>query len=134
MRNALTIPVWLTLAATAYLSRADTNPRQPIDIQHYVFRLTLSDDTDEIVGQSTIDLLTAKEVTDFWLDLTSPAEGKGMTVTRVASAAGDAVPHTHESDRLHIKPAAPLKPGGRHRFTIDYRGTPASGLRIGNNK
>ena len=37
---------------------ADTYPRQPgIDALNYVFRLTLSDDTDEIVGEATIDLL-----------------------------------------------------------------------------
>jgi hypothetical protein len=33
---------------------ADTYPRQPgIDALHYVFRVTLSDDTDEIIGEAT---------------------------------------------------------------------------------
>jgi len=38
-------------------AEADTYPRQAgIDALHYVFRLTLSDDTDEIVGEATVGL------------------------------------------------------------------------------
>ena len=34
---------------------ADQYPRQPgIDVQHYVFRVTLSDETDEIEGETTV--------------------------------------------------------------------------------
>ena len=36
---------------------ADNYPRQPgIDAQHYIFRVTLSDDTDEVAGEATADL------------------------------------------------------------------------------
>ena len=36
---------------------ADNYPRQPgVDAIHYSFRLTLSDDTDEVVGESTAEL------------------------------------------------------------------------------
>ena len=42
----------LTLGICAAL-HADTYPRQPgIDVQHYVFRITLTDDTDEIAGET----------------------------------------------------------------------------------
>jgi hypothetical protein len=54
--------VSLVLATVSAI--ADTYPRQPIDAQHYVFRLTLADDTDEIIGQSTIDLLAVNQVTE----------------------------------------------------------------------
>ena len=41
---------------------ADTYPRQPgIDVQHYVFRITLSDDTDEIAGETTVTVRFVKD-------------------------------------------------------------------------
>src|SRR5437763_63459 len=48
----------LLLAALALSAlRADTYPRQPgIDVQHYIFRVTLADDTDEIAGETTVSV------------------------------------------------------------------------------
>ncbi len=41
----------------AALGAADTYPRQAgIDAIHYIFRLALSDSTDEILGEATADL------------------------------------------------------------------------------
>src|SRR5258708_39553415 len=88
---------------------ADTYPRQPgIDAQHYIFRLTLSDDSDEIAGEATIDLrFVADGVKEFSLDLSTVAEGKGMKVSSV-SAKGEPLHYTHQADRLSITlPAAP---------------------------
>ena len=69
---------------------ADTYPRQPIDLEHYRFALTLSDTTDRIDGEATIRLQVLKAgVTSVSLDLASatPArDGKGMTVQSVTSA------------------------------------------------
>src|SRR5262249_58456681 len=61
---------------------ADTYPRQTgIDAIHYVFRLTLTDASDEISGEATADLRFVKDgVTQFWLDLASVADGRGMAV------------------------------------------------------
>ncbi len=58
---------------------ADTYPRQPgIDALHYIFRITLSDDTDEITGEATIELRFLNDhVTEFALDLTSAFKGEG---------------------------------------------------------
>ena len=71
---------WLLILSMAvYLPTAiaDTYPRQPgVDAQHYVFRLTLRDDTDEIAGEATADLLFVRDgVTEFWLDLVSTVNG-----------------------------------------------------------
>jgi len=114
---------------------ADTYPRQPgIDSQHYIFRITLSDDSDEITGETTAEFRFVKDgVTEIALDLASPADGKGMTVTSVAFD-GSPAKFTHESDWLVINlPFAPHA-GDLHRLTIQYHGIPASGLRIGANK
>src|ERR1041384_3300046 len=102
------------LSICASLVTADTYPRQPgIDALHYVFRLTLSDDSDEIVGEATIDLRFVKDgLTEFTLDLASVADGKGMTVSEVTSG-GAPVRYTHQSDLLRITPATPPQAGER---------------------
>jgi aminopeptidase N len=114
---------------------ADNYPRQPgIDVQSYIFRITLSDDTDEIVGETTVDVRFVQDgLPSFSLDLATPANGKGMTVSSVTSD-GAAVPFTHRNDRLLITLPAPAKAGQRRAFTIQYRGVPAGGLNIGKNR
>ena len=131
-------PHWksaLALLACAVFVHADNYPRQPgIDVEHYIFRVTLSDATGEIEGQTTVRIRFLKDgISEFWLDLAAPRDGEGMRVSSVTS--GDAsVRYTHEADRLTIAlPAAPAA-GDIRDFTVTYRGTPADGLRIGNNK
>src|SRR5215472_9655206 len=65
--------VFLGLGWTAPLARADTYPRQPgVDALHYVFRVTLRDDSDEIAGEATAAVRFVKEgLTEFALDLAS---------------------------------------------------------------
>ena len=114
---------------------ADNYPRQPgVDVQHYTFRVTLSDANDEIAGESTAVVKFVKDgVTEVALDLASPANGKGMTVTEVSSG-GAAVTYDHSADRLKIKlPAAP-KAGETRQFNVKYHGIAATGLHILQNK
>jgi aminopeptidase N len=125
----------------AFCCAADTYPRQPgVDAIHYIFRLTLSDSTDEIAGEATADLRFVKDgVTRFTLDLASVADGRGMSVVSVTSG-GAAVPYKHESDRLIIELASSPKAGDRRQFTTRYHGVPrdfgraAAGLSIRPNK
>lgn len=119
----------------AYALTADTYPRQSgVDAVHYVFRLTLTDESDEIAGEATATFRFVRDgVSEVALDLATSVNGKGMTVTDVTSD-GAAVRYTHQSDRLSISlPAAP--PAGELRtFTVRYHGAPASGLKILSNK
>src|SRR5712671_4849925 len=84
------------LALCASLAFADNYPRQPgIDAQHYIFRVTLTDDNDEVGGEATVDLRFVRSgVTEVVLDLTSLKDGKGMTVAAVSSR-GAALPFQH---------------------------------------
>ena len=125
--------VWFLIGLTP--AGADTYPRQPsVDALHYVFRLTLNDATDEIVGETTVDLRFVNDgVTEFALDLISVKNGKGMAVSAVMSA-GAPTPFAHRSDRLLITVTPRSKSGERRQFTVRYRGIPATGLRIGANK
>jgi aminopeptidase N len=129
-------PIVLGLAASVTpLAARDTYPRQPgVSIQHYVFALTLSDATDEIVGEATVTVgFTRDGLTTFFLDLASAAAGKGMTVTAVLA---DDVPvaYRHADNHLNITLARATRAGEWHRFTIRYHGVPADGLRTGVNK
>jgi len=82
---------------------ADDYPRQPsIDAQHYVFRIALTDDSEEITAEATATLRFVQAgVTRVSLDLASPRDGKGMSVTEVTSA-GAPIPYTHMGDRLTV--------------------------------
>ena len=125
----------LAAAACAPVIFADTYPRQPgIDVQHYIFRVTLSDQTDQISGQTTIVVrFVDAGVTHVAFDLASPGGGKGMTVDEVTSR-GAAVPHSHQANRLELTlPSAPER-GALREFTVKYHGVPADGLKILKNK
>src|SRR4029453_5087838 len=114
---------------------ADTYPRQPgVDAIHYVFRLSLGDASDEIVGETTV---TVKVVTDglreVVFDLTSAASNKGMTVTSVTLAPSGPLLYAHAGDRLRVTLPAPAHAEAELSFTINYTGIPGGGLRLINN-
>ncbi|MCK4773439.1 MAG: hypothetical protein KAT30_01595, partial [Candidatus Krumholzibacteria bacterium] len=116
----------------------DAYPRQPgIDAIHYVFRVTLRDDTDRIAAEAEVSIRFRYEgVTELALDLASVSRvsgGKGMTVSEVTSEGGP-VPWVHEADRLRITLAEAPAQGELRRFTVHYGGTPAAGLKIGPNR
>lgn len=109
---------------------ADTYPRQPgVDIVHYVFRVTLSDSTDEISGETTVDIRFVNEgVSEVALDLTSNMKVSAIT-------AGDsAVHYTRDGNRLRLDVNPAPKADAHRQFTIQYRGIPMDGLRISKNK
>lgn len=122
-------------SATAF---RDTYPKNPhIDVINYIFKLDLSDFTDEIIGEATIDVrFLIAGTQEFRLDLvnaTSILKGKGMIVSRV-TADGKTVSYHHENDALIIKLPSVSKANQREKFTIFYKGVPATGLKIAKNK
>ncbi len=124
----------LLAAVCVCTAAADTYPRQPgIDAQHYVFRVTLTDSSNEISGETTAVLKFVKAgLTEAALDLASPSNGKGMTVDSV-TCEGAAVVYRHENDRLRLT-FPPATAGEIRSFTVKYHGTPAGGLKIITNK
>src|SRR5262245_9839 len=129
------IPLLVLLSICASGASADTYPRQPgVDALHYIFRLTLSDESDELIGETTIDLRFVQDgLTEVVFDLASAANGKGMTVAEVTSNAAP-VRYAHQADRLRLTLTTAPKAGERRQFTVRYRGVPANGLRILKNK
>lgn len=117
------------------VSANDNYPKNPdIDVQHYKFDITLSDETDEIKSIAVIDiLLKKKDITKIRLDLTSAANGKGMTVASVTQA-GQKVVYTHLKNELFITLLKPSVAGQQISLTITYSGVPATGLHIKPNR
>ena len=116
----------------------DTYPKNPgIDALNYAFRIELSDTTDAIVGEMTLDLrFLAPNVRSVRLDLAkrdAAHGGKGMQVSAVTMD-GAAVSFTHANDELLIPLAAAPAVQQRSRVVVRYSGTPASGLAIKKNR
>ena len=120
---------------TVSAARSDTYPRQPgVDVLHYVFRVTVNDQTDEIAGETTVEVrFLQNNVTSLWLDLASTAGDKGMAVAGV-STAGAGARYEHKEDRLKIVLDPAPQAGEQRGFVISYRGVPRAGLRIGKNR
>ncbi|MES3034295.1 MAG: M1 family aminopeptidase [Gemmatimonadota bacterium] len=120
------------------LAVADTYPKNPgIDALNYAYTLALSDSSDVIVGELALDLrFVTAGVRAVRLDLINASGargGKGMTVSAV-TLDGSAVTYTHRNDELLVPLAAAPAVQRRARLVVRYSGTPASGLKIGNNR
>ncbi len=126
--------VFSLLVGTACAEARDPQlPNPAIDVEHYVFRLTLSDQTDAIAGEATLTVRFRSGAPILSLDF-DDVGGGGMTVTRVLLDGQELRSYRHEMDRLWIRLPDPPRAGAVHRFTVAYNGTPEDGLIIGQNK
>ncbi|HEU4576002.1 MAG TPA: M1 family metallopeptidase [Chitinophagaceae bacterium] len=123
----------LVLTGLQYL-HAQVRQQPVMDVQHYTFRLEISDATDSIKGKASISILFLQEAPQFALDLSNVNEtGKGMFVYRVTEN-HETLSYTRTNDKLLIKPLSACKPGETRTFDILYTGVPADGLIISKNK
>ncbi len=128
----------LPLYAFAAFPLSDNYPKNPnIDAINYKFRIELSDTTDEIVCEETIEIrYLAASVTTLRLDLIKASEklgNKGMVVNQVVSE-GKILEYVHENDALTITLPRPATLNQRSSYTVTYKGVPAAGLKIADNK
>lgn len=119
-------------------SITDPYPKNPkIDALNYRFEIELSDERDEILGKMTMDVrFLTDSILNLRLDLINKSaalENKGMQVTAVESN-GEPVTYQHDKDVLLITLPSPSTQNQRSQFAITYRGIPATGLIIANNK
>lgn len=140
MRYNNRISHFLLLAALFFCNgvRADHYPFNfNIDVQHYSFQLTLSDNSDEIEGIASITILfKTADVKNFRLDftnVTAATNGKGMNINSV-QLNGQSVSYVHQNDALIINLPEPSLKNQRLTFVINYHGIPDDGLRIGPTK
>ena len=116
----------------------DTYPKNPnIDIIHYSFSLTLSDQDDVIRGLTRIHFVSKKEgINQLRLDLinkTAESDGKGMEVEGVFEN-GRSLSFKHENDALWITLSPTPELNSSTTIEVRYKGVPATGLKIAPNK
>ncbi|MFC2166962.1 M1 family metallopeptidase [Acidobacteriota bacterium] len=137
--NLKNVPVlFFALLFVLTSASADFYPKNPhIDVQSYVFKVKLRDDTDDIQCQAVLEVKFLKEgIEEFSLDLVDrePREdGKGMVITGI-SKNGKELTFTHTNSRVGINLGEPVKLNETLTFEIDYHGVPADGLIIGENR
>ena len=133
----MTNPFAALLLIAAVAGPVDTYPRQPLDVEHYRFALTLADSTDRIAGVATVRLrLLAAEIRRVTLDLADASaarQGRGMRVSTVTRR-GAALAYTHAADRLTITLDHPSASGEVVELVVRYEGIPADGLQIAPTK
>jgi aminopeptidase N len=117
---------------------ADNYPRNySIDIIHYAFELKLSDESDEISGKATIQVLfKTNDIRQVRLDLinkTTERLEKGMVVESIIYN-NVKVAFTHQQDVLFIQLGGAAEKDKISTIVIKYKGVPADGLRIGPTK
>ncbi|MFT5761296.1 MAG: aminopeptidase N [Polaribacter sp.] len=115
----------------------DGYPKNPnIDVINYIFKIELSDTTDEIIVDLTVDVrFVGKDVKKMRLDLVNASSklgNKGMMVSSVSSN-GNPLKFTHKNDELFIHLSEPSKKNQRTKIQIQYKGIPANGLKIADN-
>ncbi|NJN41854.1 MAG: M1 family metallopeptidase [Flammeovirgaceae bacterium] len=126
------------LIVNSPFSLGDNYPKNPkIDVLNYIFQIELSDRSDEIKSEVTIDVRYLGEGVEMLrLDLVKARpelNNKGMIISQVTSE-GKSLDYIHEKDELKIKLKQPSQRNQRSQYTILYSGIPATGLKIANNK
>jgi aminopeptidase N len=130
--------VVLLLSFITTLSFADKYPKNVrIDVLNYLFKIELSDDSDEIKCEVSVDVrFLGTGVDSLRLDLTNASdalEHRGMKVHQVKWGE-EMLTFTHENNVLKIKLPRSSTLYERTLFTITYSGVPATGLKIAKNK
>ncbi len=154
MRNSTRIVIAALSLALAAPLWADTYPRQNgFRVTNYNFTVALSDASNELTVSEVVDLhFTAAGVASLMLDLcqlrTAPenpnrsnpclaakgdSAGTGMKVTAVTSG-GAALHFDHDHDVLRIDFPHASQAGENLSISLDYHGTPANGILIGDNR
>lgn len=115
----------------AMLAQKHQDRFNTIDVKHYQFNLTLTDESNVIHGQAVVSIHFKKDAPSIYLDLVNENSGEGMKVTEVKE--GDKILRfQHQNDRLNLTVNA--KAGQERQFTISYEGVPSTGLIIATNK
>ncbi|TCJ17845.1 M1 family peptidase [Flaviaesturariibacter flavus] len=106
---------------------------QDIDVLHYNFNLTLSDQSDSIKGIALINFETVKPRASVTFDLAAPRrDGKGMAVRSVKGA--DVESWSQRDDKVAIVFDLGSIAKTSKLVQIEYGGIPADGLIISKNK
>jgi aminopeptidase N len=135
-KNLILTAILFTLVLCSAASADHYKRNNGIDIQHYTFKLVLSDSTDLIRGNTRIQIkFLSAGINKINLDLTEydSSTGKGMKVSRIEHD-GKPLKFIQLKDQLEINLASPSYKNEMKIISIEYSGIPKDGLIISKNK
>lgn len=107
---------------------------EEIDVHDYIFRLELSDETDLIKGQATLEVRLLQDLSRINLDLYARQEdGKGMLVTAITDREGKNLNFSQSGNQLQVQFDSPRPAKSIQQLNISYEGIPENGMIISNN-
>jgi aminopeptidase N len=126
---------FLILLCLNYIA-VKTIAQSKIDVLHYRFEISLSDNSDTIKGKAAIIVKFLEETDQLSFDLITVTDGKGMTVISVMENPDDnkMFLSSHINNKVIISLPQKKKIGETTTFFIRYKGIPADGLIIDKNK
>jgi aminopeptidase N len=98
---------------------------QDIDVQHYKFKIELSNQSDAINGEAIVKVKFLKQANQLQLDLAGLEDEKGMIVFDVTEQ-GKKLTATQANDKLTVSGLS-INKGDTKTFTIKYMGSPKDG-------
>jgi aminopeptidase N len=124
----------LFLFSNLQLAGQDHHERlRAFDVLSYRFEIDLNDSTDMIRCEAFVEVLLKEKTDRFYLDLaSSDSDGKGMVVEEILEN-GKRVSFQHHADSIILN-VAQVEQGAVLSYHIRYKGIPADGLVIAENK
>jgi len=127
--------VAFTFCCSIFFSLAQNHGErlESLDVIHYKFSLTLTDDSNDIKAIAEVKIQFKKNMTSFYLDLVGKqSDNFGMTVTSVFEN-NQPIAFTQKNNQLVLNPVA-TSTNTIKTFIITYNGIPEDGLIISKNK
>lgn len=120
------------LFAIAEMAAQDLYPKnEAVDVQDYIFNLTLNDENNVIIGEAQINVAFKDKVDTLVLDLIGKSQKYGMEITTVLE--GDKVAnYSFSKNKIHILPSESKE--NTRTFKVFYEGIPERGLVISTTK
>ncbi len=122
----------LSVLFTSFICTYTFSQDRSIDVLHYQFQVTLTDESDTIKGVAKIKMRYLKPTTQFSIDLKNISQGKGMHVTIISGPSLKS--YTHADNKIKFILGKNYHTGDTAEFMISYEGIPADGLIIAKNK
>ena len=125
----------LLFISQTMLAQFENKQLEKIDILSYDFSIAINDENDSIKGTTKVSFVPEFDTKSLYLNFKNiNKKGKGMQVLSVTDLYDTALIYEHKNDTLDILLPKRLTNRDTMRFVIKYKGIPADGLYISNNK
>ncbi|WP_338358419.1 M1 family metallopeptidase [Yeosuana marina] len=132
-KKSLLILVFLLASILQLFAQNNDETLKTIDVTHYAFKISLSDDSNTIKGIAKVTIQFKKPITEFSLDFVEKQpDNTGMSVSSVHEDSNN-IAYIQGNDKLQLSIDL-TKSGDIRTYTITYQGIPSDGLIISKNK